>query len=122
MNTSQRFLLLGGVGLVPGRIKHAGPALVAVCDDLDPILKSSGFYEKAPFKRLDGIIRFSTKNTIEPEISPIRDGGLPFSIEVEMSPLRNADKATVVACFRIAVINALLAIGRAYGLPVALLK
>jgi hypothetical protein len=122
MRSVQRFLLLGGVGLIRGDIKNAGPALVAVCDELDPVLRSSGFAERAPFERLDGIIRFGERTTETPELGPIQRGGLPFAIEVPLAPLRRASLEVVQGAFRRACLLALIHIGRVYDLPVAALE
>lgn len=120
--SDQRFLLLGGVGLVKGRIREANRALVAVCDELDPVLKTSGFRKEAPFNRLDGIIRFGENNNYDPELERIKDNGLPFAIEVEMTPLRAADFETVKNAFRLATISALITIGKKYQLPIEQLE
>ena len=115
---NERFLILGGVGTVKGRIREAGPALVAVCDELDSELISSRFRIEAPFEKIDGIIRFGLSNTLGPNIGSIEDGVLPFSIELDMSPLRFAERAVVTRVFKIAIIESLIQIGLLYKLPI----
>ena len=112
-----RFLLLGGTGTVPGRIRNAGPALVAVCDELDPLLSENGFRTAAPFERIDGIIRFVGRCSDQFAIGPIREGGLQITMEAEMAPLQRAPLSEVTNAFRSVTVRALLEVAKQYRLP-----
>ena len=112
-----RFLLLGGTGTVPGRIRNAGPALVAVCDQLDPLLEENGFRTTAPFERIDGIIQFVDRSRDRISIGPIRDSGLQINLEVELAPLQRAPLNVVTNAFRRATLRALLEVAKQYELP-----
>lgn len=78
----KRKLLIGGVALVMGNVRNAGEAMVAVCDELDPILIESGWFPAAPFKYISLIIRYGVKTDLKPEFQPIikKYGELPVAI------------------------------------------
>jgi len=114
-------LVLGGVGLIKGDIRESGHAMVEIFDEINPYLVGDGFVSNAPFKLLNGIIRFGTKFDPHAEVGPIdkRHNELPFAVEVEMAPLRRASREKVKSEFLKAVIPALFAIAIEYDLPVA---
>lgn len=115
----QRILLIGGVALVKGRIQDAGPIMVEICDEWEPILKESAFIEKAPFKTISLVIRFGSQESAEPVISRIdrRNKELPVSYELPMERLRFADRAEVKKLFARATKRTLEKVAKEYGLP-----
>lgn len=113
-------IVLGGVGLIKGSIKQAGPALVEIATELNPFLVRDGFLDNSPIEFLNGIIRFGSQFDPHAEVGPIdrRNNELPFAVEVEMAPLKRASKDEVKAEFLRALIPALFAISLDYDLPV----
>jgi hypothetical protein len=114
-------VVLGGVGLIRGSVRHAGPAMVEIFDEINPYLVADGFVADAPFKLLNGIIRFGTNFDPHAKVGPIdkRNNELPFAMEVEMARVNRASKEEVRAEFLKALIPALFAIALEYKLPVA---
>lgn len=113
-------LVLGGVGRIKGGIRHGGPAMVEITQEINRYLVSDGFLRDAPFHLLNGIIRYGTRFDPHAEVGPIdkRNSELPFAMEVELAPLRRASKEQVKAEFLKALIPALFAISIEYGLPI----
>jgi hypothetical protein len=113
-------LVLGGVGLVKGSIRHAGPVMVEIVQEINPYLVDDGFLADASFQLLSGIIRFGTKFDPHAQVGPIdkRNNELLFAVEVELAPLKRASKEEVKAEFLKALIPALFAIALSYRLPV----
>lgn len=112
-------VVLGGVGLIKGSIREAGPAMVAITTELNPFLVEDGFLSDAPFKLLHGIIRFGTKFDSHSQVGPIdyKNNELPFAVEIELAPLRRASKDEVIKGFLAALIPALFTIASKYELP-----
>ena len=117
----KRKLLIGGVALVVGNVRNAGEAMVAVCDELDPILAESGWFPFAPFKYVSLIIRYGDKIDLNPEFQPIikKYGELPIAVELKVEDIRavHRDKIKLVNLFRQVALKALLAVAGKYGLP-----
>ena len=113
-------LVLGGVGLVKGGIRHAGPAMVEITQEINPYLVGDGFLSVASFHLLSGIIRYGTKFDPHAEVGPIdrRNNELRFAMEVDLTLLKRASKEDVKAEFLKALIPALFAIALEYDLPV----
>lgn len=114
-------VILGGVGLIKGSIRNAGPSMVEISQELNPYLVKDGFLADAPFDLLNGIIRYGTKFDPHAEVGPIdiRHNELPFAMEVELVPLKRASKEEAKAEFLKALIPALFAISLEYELPVS---
>ncbi len=118
-------VILGGVGLIKGSIREAGPAMVEITAELNPFLVEDRFFlADAPFKLLHGIIRFGTKLDPHSQIGPIDkiNNELPFAVEIELAPLRRASKDEVIENFLMALIPALFTIASKYELPIRGLK
>lgn len=115
-----RKFVVGGVALVKARLKGTGPAMVAICDELEPILVQSGFIGQAPFRSVNLIIRYGLKDSFIPEYQKINKkyGDLPIAIEVDVSDLVGADVEKVRTRFRAASIEALVHVGRKFALPI----
>lgn len=117
-----RRLLIGGVALVMGGLKHDGAAMVEVCDELGPFLESLGYFEEAPFKYVSLIFRYGLVNNTQPEYQRIlkKHGELPIAIELDMKMLKAADKIDkerLKSVFTIGTLEALIDVGRKYSLP-----
>ena len=118
--TQNRNLLIGGVALVKGKLKNAGPAMVEVCDDLDSLLATAKFFEKAPFRCVSLIIRYGLTNKTEPEYQPVvkKYGELPVTVELSMDMLKSADKkGELKQVFFLATLEVLIDIANKYNLP-----
>ncbi|RCS44180.1 hypothetical protein DTL42_17875 [Bremerella cremea] len=114
-------VVLGGVGLIKGSIRHAGPVMVEISQELNPYLVKDKFLADAPFDLLSGIIRYGTMFDPHAEVGPIdkRNNELPFAMEIELAPLKRASREEVKAEFLKALIPALFAISLEYELPVS---
>ena len=117
--TEQRILLIGGVSLIKGRVKEAGPAMKEICDELEPMLQEIGFVNNAPFKTVSMVIRFGEQTNLIPDYDPInkRYSELPVAVEMELSSLRMANKETVKSAFIRVAIDVLLDVAKKYQLP-----
>ena len=116
----QKQLLIGGVGLVRGRVRDAGPVMVEICDELEPHLNEIGFTDSAPFRTVSLILRFGEKEDLSPEYSRIdrRHQELPVAVELPMEVLRKAKRDELKQLFRAATMATLIDVGRKYDLPV----
>ncbi|MEH6713913.1 MAG: Imm39 family immunity protein [Paraglaciecola polaris] len=65
-------VLIGGVGLIKGRIKNIGQAMVSVCDEVKPVIEQSNAFEGMPFNEINMVIRWAEESINEPEIGPLR--------------------------------------------------
>ncbi len=65
-------VLIGGVGLIKGRIKNIGQAMVLVCDEVKPVIEQMNAFEGMPFNEINMIIRWGEESINEPEIGPLR--------------------------------------------------
>ncbi|WP_419227318.1 Imm39 family immunity protein [Alteromonas sp. OM2203] len=117
--SEKRILLIGGVSLIKGRVKEAGPVMKEICDELEPLLQDIGFVDSAPFKTVSMIIRFGEKTDLTPEYEAInkRYNELPVAVEMELAEFRVASKDVVKSAFVKATIDVLLDIAKKYDLP-----
>ena len=122
--TMVRCLVIGGVALVKARLKHTGPAMDAVCDEMESLLEKADFFATAPFKWISLIIRYGLEDTFQPVYQRINKkyGDLPISIEVDTHRLLGADIEKVKEVFRLATIEALLDVANRYKLPASNLQ
>lgn len=72
MSMSEYPVLIGGVGLVKGRIKNIGQAMVSVCDEVKPLIEQSNAFDTMPFKEINMVIRWGEERIEAPEIGPLR--------------------------------------------------
>jgi hypothetical protein len=66
-----RILLIGGVGLVKGRISRFGSFMRILCDELEPELIADNFCDGMPFDTVSVIFRFGCKDNFVPEYGRI---------------------------------------------------
>lgn len=121
--SEQRVLLIGGVGLVKGRIRDAGPVMAEICDEWEPHLRACHFVRDAPFKTVSLIIQFGDTESEAREFMRIdgRRGELPVNYEIPMARLRRETRERVAAEFRRVTKLVLIATAEKYGLPVPVL-
>ncbi len=116
---NERILLIGGVGLVRGRVRDAGPVMVEICNELEPLLRESGYSDSAPFKTVSLILRFGAQSKLDPEYGALdrRHSELPVSVELEMGKLRRMGREDVKREFLLATLSVLVDVAQRYGLP-----
>lgn len=121
--TEQRILLVGGVGVVKGRIREAGSVMAEICDEWEPHLRACDFVGNAPFKTVSLVIRFGESESEEPDFMRIdgRNRELPVSYEIPMARLRRETRERVDEEFRRVTKLVLLATAEKYGLAVPVL-
>lgn len=124
MDKERRILLIGGVGLVKGRVRDAGVVMVQICDELEPILRDLCFTRNAPFRTVSLILRFGTQRGINPECQPIDKSHdeLPMTLELEMQSLKEMNRDELKNEFMVATLEALIIAGQKYGLPTDVLE
>lgn len=71
MSMSKYPILIGGVGLIKGRVKNIGQAMVAVCDEVKPVIEQSNAFEGMPFNEINMVIRWAEEGINEAEIGPL---------------------------------------------------
>jgi hypothetical protein len=113
--SSNRKLLLGMVSLTPGRVRgdivEAGKAR----DEIEALLEAD-YFDGAPFSQIGMIIRYGTKANLTPEYQPICKNELPIAVEVEMNTLRRFKGEDLRNEFKLILLEALIAVGKQYGL------
>ena len=119
MEDERRILLIGGVGLVKGRVRDAGPIMVEICNELEPALREACFTRDAPFRTISLILRFGHKRCLVPEYDPVDDvhSELPVVVELEMRALRQMTRDDLKREFLIATLEALVHAARNFNLP-----
>ena len=121
-----RKLVLGGVALVKAKLKNTGPAMVRVCDELEPVLIASDWFPAAPFRRVGLILRYGLKTESEPHYQRINKthGDLPIAVEVDTNHLLDihTDPERLKVFFKRVTINCLLSVARRYDLPTEALE
>lgn len=65
-------VLIGGVGLIKGRIKNIGQAMASVCEEVKTIIEQNRAFDEMPFKEINMIIRWGEERIETPEIGPLR--------------------------------------------------
>ena len=119
VTTDARILLIGGVGLVKGRVKLAGPVMREICDELEPSLQRVKFTENMPFRTISMIVRFGEQTRLTPEFEPLnrRHSDLPVSVELPMEELRGLKRPQLKERLLEATYQVLEATAEKYDLP-----
>ena len=110
--------------MVRGRVRDSGPVMVEICDELEPLLRESGYSDSAPFRTVSLVLRFGNEKNLEPEYGPIdrKHSELAVSVELEMGTLRRMSREAVRREFLTATLSVLVDVGRRYGLPHEILE
>jgi hypothetical protein len=124
MESERRMLLIGGAGLVKGRVRDAGPIMVEICNELEPVLREGYFTRSAPFQTVSLILRFGTRRCLIPEYRPVdkSHNELPLSVELEMQTLREMNRDELKHEFMVATLESLIHAGNKFMLPTAMLE
>jgi Immunity protein 39 len=114
---TKRNLLIGAIGLVKGKVRDGGKAMVSICDELEPHFLSSKFLEKAPFQVISLIIRYGYKHG-KPEIGKInkRYSELEVAIELPMEEIKGLKYDALRSHFRTSTLESLIAVAHQYDL------
>lgn len=125
MKKHNRKLGLVGVSLTKARTnRHDVQALTAVRDELEQIMKCSGYLDGTPFEWVTVAVRYGLVDNTEPTYQAINKkyGDLPLAIEVDTHRLMESDFEQLKSIFRKAVLLALVHAGRKYGRPIDALE
>lgn len=124
MQNERRTLLIGGVGSVKGRVRDAGPVMVEICNELEPMLREECFTRNAPFQTISLILRFGTQRFVTPEYRPIDKSHdeLPMSVELAMQALKEMNRDELRREFMVATLEALIHAGHKFELPTEALE
>lgn len=85
MSMSKYPVLIGGVGLVKGRIKNIGQAMVSVCDEVKPLIEQTDAFDAMPFKEINMVIRWAEESINEPEVGPLRKSKQSLEVATTIS-------------------------------------
>jgi hypothetical protein len=121
----ERKLGLTGIALTQQRNnRYSIPALTAVRDEVEKLLKDNGFLEGVPFSWVTIAIRFGLKNDEVPTCEPInkRYGDLPLAIEIDSRELGEKRLDELIVIFQRAVLKALIHAGIKFSKPIDYLK
>lgn len=116
---NKRTLLVGGVYLIPGRLKHASPLMVEICDEFDPELLQHEYVKDAPFDTVSLIFRFGEEDVFDPDIGDInnRHSELPVAIMFNLERLKDLDRSLLREEFRTATLEVLCDVAANFDLP-----
>ena len=119
VDRTERCVLIGAVGLVKGETRNIGQTLLEICDELEPLIHSSGFIIEAPFKTLNTIISFVDEKDMEPETGALNavTHELPLNVYASRNDLASLSKADLKKSLLLLVLRGLIHTGTAYGLP-----
>ncbi len=116
----KRSLVLGAAALTTVRCnRHDIEVGTEIMDELEPVIQSERFLEKAPFGWVGLILRYGLKNEDRPHYQRInkKDGDLPVAIELDTHELRDASREELKELFMIAILKTLVDVGKKYKLP-----
>ncbi|MBR9866615.1 MAG: immunity protein 39 [Oceanospirillales bacterium] len=101
MDETKPMILIGGSGLVKGKVKNFGLALRNASMKIDSQLKSIGWSDEAPFQTLSLIIRYSHEDSRRVHLGRINKkyGELEASIETSIEALRIAKEQEQLEIF-----------------------
>jgi len=115
---TKRHLLIGAVGLVKGKVREGGRAMVSVCDELEPYFISENLLNEAPFQVINLILRYGLE-VKEPELGKInkRYSELEVAVELSMEDVKKLNYDELRRLFREVTLDALVAVSKKYMLP-----
>jgi hypothetical protein len=114
-----RKLVLGGVALTEARNnRHCVSVAAEVMDELEPIMVSTGYLDKAPFRWVGLMLRFGLRNDEQPSYQRIgeKEGDLPVAIELDTHELQRASRQELKDIFKTATLRVLVHVAQKYGL------
>lgn len=120
-----RKLVLSGVSLTKARPNRYGIEIMGeIRDELEGILVTSGYLDRAPFIWVGLTLRYGLKYEDKPHYQRIdkKDGELPLAIELDTHDLIEADRNELKRLFTLATLKALIHAGQKHKLPVGYLE
>ena len=114
-----RRLVTSGSIVVPGRLRDSSAIRSEVRDELEAMLVETGFFERAPFRWIGLMFRYSDETNLVPEFEPIdpSDGELPMTIELELRSVRRLPREEAKRVHQLAAIDAIISAAQKFGLP-----
>lgn len=117
-------LLLGAYQFArKGVVEHDQPAMRAICMELDPFFDEIGFFEKAPFQRVQVVFAYYKKKAEHAYLYKLHPKEVPpavFSyIDVYIKDLDRKPFEEVHRVLRDAALTTLIDVGQKYDLPCA---
>lgn len=116
--TSDRKLFVGAVALVAGEVPRDIEAGSYAQDQVEGMLGSE-YFEGAAFQRVSVILRYGNHTNVGLEYEHLNreQGCLDISVRVDMKALQQLEHDGLVAVFRQALIEALIAVAQRYSRP-----
>ena len=103
------------------RVRGDMPALNEIRDELEAVIKASGWFPNDHFQWVGLIIRYGIKTEQQPHFQTIskKHGDLPIAVEVDTHQLLDIQKDPVLlkAFLKAVTIHSLLGVARRYKLP-----
>jgi len=92
--------------------------MTSICDELEPLLQSSGFLDGAAFSTVSVVFRFGNHDG-GPELERVskRHSELPVAMELRMADLKRLEYPALRGRLRDATLCLLAAVAEKYGLP-----
>lgn len=115
----RRSLLVGGVSLVPGRLKFGGKAILMARNEIESKLVEFGYLKKAPFETVSLVIRYGDRENLNPEFNEIdsKNSELPVAVVLNMEQLKLLSMEQLAEKFRITIIEVLCDVAANFDLP-----
>lgn len=113
---SSRKLLVGAVGLVPGRIRGDIPAASRAQAEVESLIPED-FFDQAPFRQIGVIIRYGSGTDLALEYQQLHEQELPVAVQVDMQTLRKAEGEGLHLKYRQILLSILVSIGQKFSLP-----
>jgi hypothetical protein len=116
-----RKLVLSGIALTKARIRRDDlRALESAGKEIEALVISADFLSDVPFSWVGISILYGLKNSDVPEYHRVskKYGDLSVNMEIDTHEIMRAEFETLVKVFKIAVLKALIHIGKKYARPI----
>lgn len=120
MRSHNRLIGLFGTSLTRARVNRGTlEAMRRVVEYLEPIARSVGFFDAAPFQWMTVSLRFGLKNEDAPHYERIskKYEDLPVAIELDAHEVQLASQEELEELFLLATLKTLVHVGKKYRLP-----
>jgi hypothetical protein len=114
-----RNLVVGAVSLVRCKVRGYGPPILAARNKIEAALDMNHYLAGAPFRTVSLILRYGTRNNLNPEIGEVdvRRSMLPVAVELDVKYLETLDSQALEKHFHIVMIDVLCDVAANYDLP-----
>ena len=116
-----RKIVLSGISLTKAKTNPTDmKAAMGIMDEIEDVLISSNFFEKASFSWIGLSIRYGLKYEDAPHYQGIskKYGDISLAIEIDTHDLIKASYEEVKKIFMIATLKSVIHLGQKYNLPV----